>query len=205
MSTQSKGDARPSVMIVGAGFSGLLLAILLEQINVPYHIYERAKELCPLGMLMPYEIPYERLLVQVTHRVLNPFPAMYDLVGSIMTMGSNMLPVFEQLGLLEEVMKLSKILKATKLYNPDMSELATQDMSFLKEALGYHCILFSRPKLYELLLSRVPTEKISLNKKVLGTKEEDGKVTIECSDNTSYEGDILIGADGAYSSVRHSL
>ncbi|KAF9114063.1 hypothetical protein BGX27_000194 [Mortierella sp. AM989] len=160
-------------MIVGAGFGGLLLAVLLEQINIPYHIFERAKELRPLG--------------------------------SVMTMGANMLPVFEQLGLLEEVMKISNINKTVKLYNPDMSEMATQDMSFLKESLGYYSILFPRPKLYEILLSRVPANRISLNKKALSTKEEDGKVTISFSDNTTYEGDIVIGADGAHSGVRQSL
>ncbi|KAF9090252.1 hypothetical protein BGX27_002300, partial [Mortierella sp. AM989] len=45
---QPNETVRPSVMIVGAGLSGLLLAILLEQINIPYHIFERAKELRPL-------------------------------------------------------------------------------------------------------------------------------------------------------------
>jgi len=35
--------------------------------------------------------------------------------------------------------------------------------------------------------------------------EKNNKVHIFCSDGTSYEGDILIGADGAYSGVRQSL
>jgi len=42
--------ARPKVAIVGAGLGGLMLGQLLEQINVPYHIYERAKVVKPLGM-----------------------------------------------------------------------------------------------------------------------------------------------------------
>jgi 2-polyprenyl-6-methoxyphenol hydroxylase-like FAD-dependent oxidoreductase len=47
--------------------------------------------------------------------------------------------------------------------------------------------------------------KDQLRKKVLRTEERDNKVHIYCSDNTTYEGDILIGADGAYSGVRQSL
>lgn len=35
--------------------------------------------------------------------------------------------------------------------------------------------------------------------------EKDDRVRIHCSDNSTYETDILIGADGAYSSVRQSL
>jgi 2-polyprenyl-6-methoxyphenol hydroxylase-like FAD-dependent oxidoreductase len=51
MSSQSpKAGAKPEVMIVGAGLGGLFLALLLEQINVPYHIYERSAKVKPLGM-----------------------------------------------------------------------------------------------------------------------------------------------------------
>lgn len=39
-----------NVMIIGAGLAGLLLAILLDKAGIPYQIYERAKEVKPLGM-----------------------------------------------------------------------------------------------------------------------------------------------------------
>lgn len=39
----------PHVMIVGAGLAGLLLAILLDKAGIPYEIYERAKQVKPLG------------------------------------------------------------------------------------------------------------------------------------------------------------
>ncbi|KAG0003201.1 hypothetical protein BGZ79_001423 [Entomortierella chlamydospora] len=42
----------PHVMIVGAGLAGLFLAILLDHQGVPYEIYERSKEIKPLGGLM---------------------------------------------------------------------------------------------------------------------------------------------------------
>ncbi|KAF9381928.1 hypothetical protein BGX21_001971 [Mortierella sp. AD011] len=44
-----------------------------------------------------------------------------------------------------------------------------------------------------------------MGKKVLRTKEHDNKVTVYCSDNTEYECRILVGADGAYSSVRQNM
>lgn len=56
------------------------------------------------------------------------------------------------------------------------------------------------------MLAQIPPEKIHFGKKVLSiTDNLDGIVTINCSDNTSYSGDILVGADGAYSGVRQSL
>jgi hypothetical protein len=68
-----------------------------------------------------------------------------------------------------------------------------------------HTLVFARPRLYEIMLKRVPAYKISHNKRVLQTKEENGRVHIFCSDNTSYGADILVGADGAYSGVRQNL
>lgn len=44
-----EAQTKPEVIIVGAGLAGLLLAQLLEQIDVPYHVYERAPAVKPLG------------------------------------------------------------------------------------------------------------------------------------------------------------
>jgi cation diffusion facilitator CzcD-associated flavoprotein CzcO len=42
-------NPKPVVMIAGAGLGGLMMGILLERMNVPYHIFERATEIKPLG------------------------------------------------------------------------------------------------------------------------------------------------------------
>lgn len=65
--------------------------------------------------------------------------------------------------------------------------------------------MFSRPKLYELIMSRVPAEKIHFSKKVMSFQQNKEGVMIRCQDNTSYHGDVLVGADGAYSGVRQHL
>lgn len=43
------GLHKPEVLIVGAGLAGLMLGMLLEKIDVPYRIYERAATVKPLG------------------------------------------------------------------------------------------------------------------------------------------------------------
>ncbi|KAG0333144.1 hypothetical protein BG000_009443, partial [Podila horticola] len=48
-------------------------------------------------------------------------------------------------------------------------------------------------------------ENILLGKKTLAFQQSGKGVRIECSDNTAYHGDILVGADGAYSAVRQQL
>ncbi|KAF8982512.1 hypothetical protein BGZ46_001124 [Entomortierella lignicola] len=70
---------------------------------------------------------------------------------------------------------------------------------------GYDCLILARHKLHDLIRSRIPAQKISMGKKVLRIKEEEDKTSVYCSDNTAYECDILIGADGAYSAVRQSM
>ncbi|KAF9352367.1 hypothetical protein BGX26_009812 [Mortierella sp. AD094] len=162
----------PTVLIAGAGIGGLMLGTLLERINIPYHIYERATELRALG--------------------------------SSLALGANILPVFEQLGLLEEIEKFSLPCPGASVHRSDLSRLRAFEL-IGREGTGYDNLMFARPHLYELLRKQVPAHKITLGKKITCTEEKDGKVYIHCSDNTSYEGDILVGADGAYSGVRQSL
>lgn len=63
----------------------------------------------------------------------------------------------------------------------------------------------SRPDLVNLLLTLIPAGKIQYNKQVLSTKQDGNKVVIQCSDNSLHVGSILVGADGAYSSVRQNI
>ncbi|KAF9924758.1 hypothetical protein BGZ65_008150, partial [Modicella reniformis] len=165
--------SKPEVLIVGAGLAGLMLALLLERVDVPYHIYERASAVKALG--------------------------------SAMALGPSILPVFEQLGLLEEVKRIGRPYRYLDMYSDKLEKIGTIDMSGHEKLVGYEQIIFARPRLYEIMLKQVPPHKISHNKKVLRTEEKEGKVTIFCSDNTRYSGDILVGADGAYSGVRQSL
>jgi 2-polyprenyl-6-methoxyphenol hydroxylase-like FAD-dependent oxidoreductase len=65
--------------------------------------------------------------------------------------------------------------------------------------------VFPRPEFYDLLLSRVPAERIHFGKKVMSLEQNKEGVMIRCADGTTYHGDILVGADGAYSGVRQSL
>ncbi|KAG0367411.1 hypothetical protein BGX24_003232, partial [Mortierella sp. AD032] len=65
--------------------------------------------------------------------------------------------------------------------------------------------IVSRPHLYNLLLRQVPKERVHLGKKVLTMDQGGNGVLIRFSDGTEAEGDILVGADGAYSAVRQDM
>ncbi|KAI1305592.1 hypothetical protein EDD11_004906 [Mortierella claussenii] len=121
-----------------------------------------------------------------------------------MTLGPNILPVFEQLGLLEDLKQISHPCFALNIYGADNNLIGVGKM-IGREGTGYDDLIFERPKFHELLFKQIPSSKISLGKKILRTEEKEGRVFVHCSDNTTYEGDILVGADGAYSGVRQSM
>ncbi|KAK5796888.1 hypothetical protein F5H01DRAFT_401385 [Linnemannia elongata] len=70
---------------------------------------------------------------------------------------------------------------------------------------GANGYIVSRPQIYDLLLRQIPKERVHLGKKVLSMDQGGNGVLIRFSDKSEAEGDILVGADGAYSAVRQGL
>ncbi|KAF9124769.1 hypothetical protein BGW39_007924 [Mortierella sp. 14UC] len=164
------------VLIVGSGTAGLILANLLEKACISYQIFEKAKELRPLGSAIA--------LTSLSH-------------------------VFEQLGMYDEIMAASKSFGALHLVDEDFQHRNSFDARLpgldVKELYGEYTQVIARYDLIRILLSRIPPHKVLYNKRVLTTKHEDDDVIIHCHDNTTYGGSILVGADGAYSSVRQNM
>lgn len=47
--------------------------------------------------------------------------------------------------------------------------------------------------------------RVLLNKKVVKVDHSDQGVSVQCRDGTTYAGDVVIGADGVYSTVRNEM
>ncbi|KAG0279761.1 hypothetical protein BGZ95_000293 [Linnemannia exigua] len=73
------------------------------------------------------------------------------------------------------------------------------------ELFGYENYIIARPVLYNFLHSKVPKERIHMGVKITETSQNDNGVKIHCSNGAVCEGDILVGADGAYSIVRQNM
>ncbi|KAF9143066.1 hypothetical protein BGX30_001441 [Mortierella sp. GBA39] len=126
-------------------------------------------------------------------------------LGSAISIGSPVLALFQQLGIYEELVSVGLRYTGIAAHKENLEPYPLQDFTPLDELTGYSQYIVSRPVLYDLLLKQIPAHKVLLKKRILTISEEDDKVTIQAADNTVYEGDLLVGADGAYSAVRQRL
>ncbi|KAG0273300.1 hypothetical protein BGZ95_010882 [Linnemannia exigua] len=191
MSTNDK----PTVLIVGAGLGGLMLGALLEKQSVPYTIFERAATIKPLGKLY---CPGALTAIKITD-------AYYKTGGSALSVGPVLLPIFEQLGIYDEFVSIAKFSTQLNAFNESLKPHRPHDYTPLKELAGYGQYIVARPILHELFLKQIPPHKIHFGHRVLNITEEDNKAIIHLSNNQTFEGDIVVGADGAYSAVRQRM
>lgn len=78
-------------------------------------------------------------------------------------------------------------------------------LSMLHFRYGYNMLTIARPKLYSILLSRIPAYKILFNKRVVFASQTHEGVKVRCEDGSTISGDILVAADGGASPIRTAM
>ncbi|KAG0062128.1 hypothetical protein BGZ89_010907 [Linnemannia elongata] len=131
--------------------------------------------------------------------------AMVKPLGSAMSIGPTLLPIFQQMGIYDEIVATGKYGTHTYSYRESLKPYRPQDYRPIEEFTGYGQYIIARPDYYNIMLKQVPAHKIHFGHRVLNISEENGKVTVHLSNNRTYEGDIIVGADGAYSAVRQRM
>ncbi|KAF9584745.1 hypothetical protein BGW38_005329 [Lunasporangiospora selenospora] len=126
-------------------------------------------------------------------------------LGSMIALNASALRLMDQLGLWKDIKRISKPIGGFNLQDEDLCPIGSIDFTFGEKHYGYHGCVMARSALFELLKSRVPKSKVLLNKRVVSMEETDQGVLCQCADETSYWSDILVGADGAYSTTRNWL
>ncbi|KAG0256406.1 hypothetical protein BG011_004572 [Mortierella polycephala] len=149
-----------------------------------------------LGILLEKAgVPYE--ILERTHDVKQ--------LGSSVSLNANILYMFKQIGIYDEFVAISSVCMLVDVYNEKRELEFSLDYSGMKEIGGIDTRMASRPDLYDLLIKQIPPQKIHMGKRVLSTEQGGNGVMVRCGDKSTYEGDILVGADGAYSSIRQCM
>ncbi|KAF9088340.1 hypothetical protein BGX29_000323 [Mortierella sp. GBA35] len=81
-------------------------------------------------------------------------------LGSVMSVGPTILPIFEQLGILDDFVSIGKYGTYNTTYKESMEPNRPTDYLPIEGFTGYKQYPVARPKLYDLLLSQVPPHKV---------------------------------------------
>ncbi|KAG0222754.1 hypothetical protein BGW42_006342 [Actinomortierella wolfii] len=126
-------------------------------------------------------------------------------LGSAICVTPTVTAVFKQLGVYDELVKNSLPLHKTTNHTHPASKPRVDDLSFLKERYDDYIHIITRPKLYDILRKLVPEGKIHFGKRVVSIQQKREGAMIRTITNETYYGDAVIGADGAYSTVREVM
>ncbi|KAL0934096.1 FAD binding domain-containing protein [Colletotrichum truncatum] len=129
--------------------------------------------------------------------------------GSNLVINSVGLRALGQLGLLDELYNVSSELRSVHRMNHKGKDLGSIDWFRMEmENFGTWPRVLSRHDLSKTLYDALPESlkaNVICNKKVSNVESTKSGVLVHCSDGSIYDGDIVIGADGAHSATRRSM
>lgn len=164
-----------SVAIIGAGMGGLAAAATLIRAGLDVTVYEQA-------------------------------PA-FQRLGAGIQQGANSVKVLRRLGLEERLRDVAYQPALTKYRNGETGELLwerEQGRSY-EDKYGAPHLLLHRADLHEALASIVPSDVVSLDKRLVEFSQDREGVSLSFADGSNAHADVMIASDGVHSIVRDRL
>ena len=171
--------ARPqpalSIAIVGGGIGGLSAALHLLKAGFDVHVFEQSPVLTEVGAGLVVSPNASRLL----HRL--GLAAGMDAVG------------VRPLGTRQRRWQDGRTLALTR----TREEIAAR--------FGAPLYLFHRGDLLALLAQALPAGRLHLGRRCTGFADRGDRVEVRFANGDTFDADVMVGADGIHSVVRHSL
>ncbi|KAG0050565.1 hypothetical protein BGZ83_004651 [Gryganskiella cystojenkinii] len=134
----------------------------------------------------------------------------------VMSLNAGILPVFSQLGIYEELKKPthSYPVHCTHFVDERVGGECELRVKDFRTKVGYNHLVLPRPELSQILFSLLKPGRVLYGKQVIEINEifkssrassTTPSLRVKCLDRTEYDGHICVGADGAYSTVRHLI
>ena len=170
---------RSKIIIVGGGIGGLAAALALAQKTFDVIVLEQANH--------------------------------FKEVGAGIQLGPNVFKMFKALNLIEPVEELAvfpdALVMRDALTANAITRIPINTASFKKQFRFPYGVIY-RPDLLNILkqaCDRLPNIDIIFNKRAVKTKQTPTKAFVICDDDTSYEAQAVIGADGLWSEIRKNI
>lgn len=166
------------VLIAGGGIGGLSAAIALLQRGFDVEVFEQAAELREFGAGIQISPNGNRAL-----NSLGVFEALHQLANP--SDGKEI--------------RLWNTGKTWKLF--DLGQAAIK-------RYGFPYMTVFRPDLLRVLsdeVRRLKSDAVHLDARCVGVKQNGGTVELELADGRTFQGDVLVGADGVHSRIRAAL
>lgn len=166
------------VVIAGAGIGGLCCALALQQRGIRVTVLEQAAQLGEVGAGFQVSANGSRCLAEI---------GLGDEIEQLATQADG------------KQIRLWNTGQAWKLF-----DLGTESV----EKYGFPYYLVYRPDLHALMVRHIrenQADAIRLGAKVVGFDQDEEGVNVKLEHGESIRGDVLIGADGVHSRIRHTM
>ncbi|KAL7266215.1 hypothetical protein RUND412_011248, partial [Rhizina undulata] len=164
------------VIIAGGSITGLTLAHALDRAGVDFVVLEGHEDIAPQ-------------------------------VGASIGLLPNGIRVLDQLGLWNDIEKLVKPMRLVNHRTPNGSSLAQfGGGQMLETCFGYPICFLDRQMVLEVMYNHIRDKsKVLTGHRVMDIKHSEQGVEVTTKNGKTFKGDIVIGADGVHSTVRHQL
>jgi 2-polyprenyl-6-methoxyphenol hydroxylase-like FAD-dependent oxidoreductase len=162
-------------IIAGAGIGGLTAARALAQAGIDVAVFERADSLSALGL------------------------------GSGLSLQMNAMWALQHVGLAEAVEAAGVVGQVSEFRRWNGTLLAQWPEAEIGQRLGAPTVHINRAALHPVLAQGLPTDCVRTGTVVTSFVDDGAGVTVTLDDGTEERGDVLVGADGLYSTVRAQL
>ncbi|HVU25439.1 MAG TPA: FAD-dependent monooxygenase [Opitutus sp.] len=144
------------------------------------------------------------LRIGATVRVFERAPAIRE-VGAGLGVWTNAVRVLEAFGLGDRLRAVAQPVSSAGIFAADGRPLSVNDVSALTAELGAPSYVMHRADLQALLLAGLPKDVVVTDAACQGFREAHGGVIVDFAHAHSFVADLVIGADGFNSVIRHAL
>ena len=164
-----------SVAIIGGGIGGMAAALSLLRAGADVHVYERARTLSEVGAGIQVSPNASRIL----HRL--------GLAGALANMGVKPLAIHQ------------------RRWDDGRTLLRTPTAQAMETAFGFPHYQMHRADLLNTLASALPAERLHIGHRFTALVDHGDHVEATFENGIHISVDVLVGADGIHSAVRHVL